>query len=132
MRIVAHLPLLLVFAAACAKSDVAEGEEAAAAPDSAARFAVGATEDCASQGTDSARAVCIALRAASRQGQAAKVLEMRREEGGYCIVTIPADPRTLDGMAVVRVGADGRIRGMALSDSVGCEDAQPRGKPGTR
>lgn len=130
MRIALHLPLAVVLVAACAKADRAEDE---AAPDTTARFAVGVMDRCASPATDSARAVCIALRAASRDGLGAKVLEMRREEGGFCIVTVPDDPRVTDGRAAVRVGADGRVRGMAMSDSVGCEDARPsRANPEAR
>lgn len=135
MRIAAHLPLLLVIAAACAKSDLVDDGEAAAAPDSAARFAVGATDRCASPGTDSARAVCIALRAAKREGRVEpRVVEVLRQEDVFCVRTAPAEAAmAVDGEATVRVDTTGRVRALLLTDSAkSCADLPPLGGAAAR
>jgi hypothetical protein len=132
MRIAAHLPLLLVLAAACAKSDMVEDEEPVAAPD---RFAVGATDKCASPGTDSARAVCVALRAARREGGVEpRVVEVLRQADVYCVRTEPADAATtVNGGTTVRVDTTGRVRALLLTDSAkSCADLPPLGGAAAR
>ncbi len=131
--------LLLPFVlAACARGDApAEGaaptdgaapaEEAASVDSAPPPFTAGARDDCASPATDSARAVCVALRAARGEGGiGARVAEVERQGDLYCVRTMPVDPRTVDGMATVRVDREGRIRGLVMTDSApSCADLPP-------
>lgn len=90
-------------------------------------FVAGAADDCASPATDSARAVCVALRAARGEGGiGARVAEVERQGDLYCVRTMPVDPQTVDGMATVRVDREGRIRGLVMTDSApSCADLPP-------
>jgi hypothetical protein len=123
--------LLLPFAlAACARGDAsaggaAEADSAVAAPPPP--FAAGARDDCASPATDSARAVCIALRAArGERGIGSRVAEVVRQGHLYCVRTVPVDPQVIDGGVTVRVDREGRIRALMLTDSArSCGDLPP-------
>ena len=67
---------------------------------------------CEREGSDSARAVCVALNAADRQrGQPTRVLEFRREPGGYSILTLPAKPLGTDGDLTVHVSHTFKVTG---------------------
>jgi len=94
-----------------------------------APFVAGAADDCASPATDSARAVCIALRAARGEGgMGARVAEVARQGDLTCVRTAPVDPAA-GGGTTVRVDREGRIRGLVLTDSAGsCADLPPAGK----
>ncbi len=114
-------PLIL---AACARSDAPAGE--AAADSAPPPFVAGARDDCASPATDSARAVCIALRAARGEGGiGARVAEVARQGDLTCVRTAPVDPAKRGG-TMVRVDREGKIRGLVLTDSAGsCGDLPP-------
>jgi hypothetical protein len=59
---------------------------------------------CEREGTDSARAVCVALDAARRRtGQEPQALEFRRDSAGYSILTIPTKSLATDGDLTVHV-----------------------------
>jgi hypothetical protein len=59
---------------------------------------------CEREGTDSARAACVAVEAASRRaGVAQRVHEFRWEPGGYSILTVPVKLRGTDGEVTVHV-----------------------------
>ncbi len=89
-------------------------------------FVAGAADDCASPATDSARAVCVALRAARGAGGiGARVAEVARQGDLTCVRTVPVDPAAAGG-TMVRVDREGRIRGLVLTDSAGsCRDLPP-------
>jgi len=89
-------------------------------------FAAGAGDDCASPATDSARAVCVALRTARGEGGiGARVAEVARQGDLVCVRTAPVDPAK-GGGTMVRVDREGRIRGLVLTDSAGsCGDLPP-------
>lgn len=136
MRISRILAVPFVFAA-CARGDVSAERTAAseAAVDSApAPFAAGARDDCSAAGTDSARAVCVAVRAARGAGGiGARVAEVAPLGDGFCVRTMPVDPRAVDGMAMVRVDGQGVLRALVLTDSAGrCADLPPAGDASSR
>lgn len=98
-----------VFAAAC--GDSPEPARSASAP------ALG----CAAQGTDSARAVCLALDTVQALSSLpARVLSVQRQGAHTCIITSPSDPTVLDGMGAVLVGSGGRILSAVVTDSAAC------------
>ena len=82
---------------------------------------------CASEATDSARAVCAAVEAVQRKGAPASwPLTVTREGRTWCVVTSPRDPRVTDRMGVARVGADGAVQGAVVSDRPTCADVPAR------
>jgi hypothetical protein len=137
MMRISRILLLPFFVVACARGDApAEGaapaDGAASTGDAASidstppPFAAGATDDCASPATDSARAVCVALRAARGEGGiGARVAEVARQGDLTCVRTAPVDPAA-DGGTTVRVDREGRIRGLVMTDSApSCADLPP-------
>ncbi len=67
---------------------------------------------------DSAAAASVALDTLGRVAPfRSGVLRFGRDTAGFRIVTRPADPGVLDGMAVVRVGRDCRVRTLVQTDS---------------
>ena len=62
---------------------------------------------CELAATDSARAVCVAIEAASkRAGRAQRLHEFRRDSGGFSILTPPEMSRGTDGDLTVRLSRD--------------------------
>ncbi|HEU4455711.1 MAG TPA: hypothetical protein VFR81_21790 [Longimicrobium sp.] len=114
-------------APADASAEGAAGADSAAA-DPPPPFVAGATDDCASPATDSARAVCVAVRAARGEGGiGARVAEVVRQGDLVCVRTVPVDPTANRG-TMVRVDREGRVRGLVLTDSAGsCGDLPPAG-----
>jgi hypothetical protein len=67
---------------------------------------------CEQEGTDSARAACVAVEAASRRvGRAQRVQEFRREQAGYSILTVPVEIRGTDGDLTVHVSRTFEVTG---------------------
>ena len=74
--------------------------------------------DCAREVGDSARAVCVALDTLARgERLPSRVLRVERTSDGFRIVTMPADPKVLDGMGVVHVTRAGRVASVVVTDS---------------
>jgi hypothetical protein len=78
-----------------------------------------ARADCAGSLNDSSHAVCRALDTLSRGFELpSRVLTVERLGDTYRIRTVPADPKTLDGMGLVIVGPGDSIRSVMVSDSL--------------
>jgi hypothetical protein len=118
MRIAAHLPLLLVLAAACGGVDPAQDGKPAS-PLEGAPFGYSAGEAfCESPATDSIRVLCKALSAAAPNNEPVMIMGAWREEGGYCVMSTPAKAGLAETFYVVHVADDGRRRW----DSPICEE----------
>jgi hypothetical protein len=82
--------------------------------------------ECAAPSTDSARAVCAALDTVAKlNGLKARLLEVTRDERGYCVRTRPADAGVLDGGGAVLVDHRGAILSVVVTDSAACPLAEP-------
>src|SRR5690348_16178183 len=74
--------------------------------------------ECARAGSDSVRAVCVALDTISRAAHTpARVLTVERTADGFRIRTVPVAPMS-DGMGLALVRRDGRIVRVVLGDSL--------------
>ena len=82
--------------------------------------AVFADTTCVSPQTDSARAVCTAIRYVSQVPPHPRAFKVYRENGDYCVILHPWPP-VLDGEIGVRVDLNREaIAGLVRSDSVYC------------
>jgi hypothetical protein len=125
VRGVSALTVLLLPLAAC-------GRDEPPPPARAERpFAVGRVEpgaECSSPATDSTRAVCVALKAATQVGRPEpRVVEVVRQGDVYCVRTSPAAATPAPGGGTtVRVDREGRIRTLLQTDSSrSCADLPP-------
>ena len=77
-----------------------------------------AAAGCASEATDSARAICIALDTLARgERLPARLWRFTMEGDTFRIITVPADPAVIDGMGVVRVSRRGKVLSVVVTDS---------------
>ncbi|AHG92876.1 hypothetical protein J421_5341 (plasmid) [Gemmatirosa kalamazoonensis] len=74
--------------------------------------------DCSRAAGDSARAVCVALDTLARGARLpSRVFRVEHTADGFRVVTVPANPHTLDGMGVVDVTRAGRVTSVVVTDS---------------
>jgi hypothetical protein len=91
---------LQTIAVAVASASCAGGRDSAQAP------------ACEHKATDSARAACVAVDAASRRaGRAQRVHEFRTVPAGYSILTVPVEVRRTDGDLTVHVSRTFEVTG---------------------